>query len=58
MFVGPQRSQLNHENATLEVRKIPADMNNIARLNEHFCKFGTIVNLQVNFCCVYEYVNI
>jgi len=34
-------------NTTLELRRVPADMNNIARINEHFTKFGTLVNLQV-----------
>ncbi|XP_037322845.2 RNA-binding protein 27 isoform X4 [Pungitius pungitius] len=36
-------------NTKLEVRKIPRDLNNIAKLNEHFSKFGTIVNIQVVF---------
>ncbi|GFN87458.1 RNA-binding protein 26 [Plakobranchus ocellatus] len=36
-------------NMTLEVRKIPAEMNNIAKLNEHFGKFGTLTNIQVKF---------
>ncbi len=31
----------------LEVRKIPSNMNTISHLNQHFSKFGTIVNLQV-----------
>lgn len=35
-------------NRTLQVRKIPASMNNIAKLNEHFAQFGQIVNIQVN----------
>uniref|UniRef100_A0A914R362 RRM domain-containing protein n=1 Tax=Parascaris equorum TaxID=6256 RepID=A0A914R362_PAREQ len=34
-------------NRTLQVRKIPAEMNNIAKLNEHFANFGQIVNIQV-----------
>ncbi|AWP01291.1 putative RNA-binding protein 26-like [Scophthalmus maximus] len=33
----------------LLVRQIPPDLNNISKLNEHFCKFGTIVNLQVAY---------
>uniref|UniRef100_A0A1A8LYP3 RNA binding motif protein 27 n=1 Tax=Nothobranchius pienaari TaxID=704102 RepID=A0A1A8LYP3_9TELE len=36
-------------NTKLEVRKIPRDLNNITKLNEHFSKFGTIVNIQVVF---------
>lgn len=35
------------ENATLEVRKIPQEFNNMGKLNEHFGKFGTLVNLQI-----------
>ncbi|KHN74370.1 RNA-binding protein 26 [Toxocara canis] len=34
-------------NRTLQVRKIPAEMNNIAKLNEHFANFGQIINIQV-----------
>ena len=34
-------------NCTLEVRKVPKEFNNIAKLNEHFGKFGTLTNLQV-----------
>lgn len=37
----------HYVNTKLEVRKIPRDLNNITRLNEHFSKFGTIVNIQV-----------
>ncbi|KAG9338010.1 hypothetical protein JZ751_027259 [Albula glossodonta] len=33
----------------LDVRQIPAELNNISKLNEHFSKFGTIVNLQVAY---------
>ncbi|XP_029644206.1 RNA-binding protein 26 isoform X1 [Octopus sinensis] len=36
-------------NTTLEVRKIPRDQNNIAKLNEHFGKFGVLKNIQVSF---------
>ncbi|XP_068571835.1 RNA-binding protein 27 isoform X3 [Cebidichthys violaceus] len=36
-------------NTKLEVRKIPRELNNITKLNEHFSKFGTIVNIQVVF---------
>lgn len=36
-----------YTNTKLEVRKIPPDLNNITQLNEHFSKFGTIVNIQV-----------
>ncbi|XP_035249321.1 RNA-binding protein 26 isoform X1 [Anguilla anguilla] len=36
-------------NAKLDVWQIPAELNNISKLNEHFSKFGTIVNLQVAY---------
>lgn len=36
-----------YTNTKLEVRKIPPELNNITQLNEHFNKFGTIVNIQV-----------
>uniref|UniRef100_A0A8C3FYZ8 RNA binding motif protein 27 n=1 Tax=Cyclopterus lumpus TaxID=8103 RepID=A0A8C3FYZ8_CYCLU len=39
----------HYVNTKLEVRKIPRDLNNITKLNEHFSKFGTIVNIQVVF---------
>ncbi|XP_061164198.1 RNA-binding protein 26-like isoform X2 [Saccostrea echinata] len=34
---------------SLEVRKIPKEFNNIAAINQHFCKFGNLTNIQVNF---------
>ena len=36
-------------NCCLEVKKIPRGLNNISILNNHFGKFGKIVNLQVSF---------
>uniref|UniRef100_A0A3Q1G9F4 RNA binding motif protein 27 n=1 Tax=Acanthochromis polyacanthus TaxID=80966 RepID=A0A3Q1G9F4_9TELE len=50
--IGPRftHTHRNHYvNTKLEVRKIPRDLNNITKLNEHFSKFGTIVNIQVVF---------
>ncbi|XP_018103484.1 RNA-binding protein 26 isoform X1 [Xenopus laevis] len=38
-----------NENTKLELRRIPPELNNISKLNEHFSKFGTIVNLQVAY---------
>jgi hypothetical protein len=35
--------------ATLEIRKIPVEFNTISKLNEHFSKFGTVTNVQVDF---------
>ncbi|XP_025086750.1 RNA-binding protein 26-like [Pomacea canaliculata] len=46
---GFNRQQFKHENLTLEVRKIPVEFNNIAKLNEHFGKFGTLTNIQVSY---------
>ncbi|KAI7807364.1 putative RNA-binding protein 26 [Triplophysa rosa] len=34
-------------NTKLAIKQIPPELNNISKLNEHFSKFGTIVNLQV-----------
>ncbi|XP_062598259.1 RNA-binding protein 26-like, partial [Saccostrea cucullata] len=34
---------------SLEVRKIPKEFNNISAINQHFCKFGNLTNIQVNF---------
>ncbi|CAD6187972.1 unnamed protein product [Caenorhabditis auriculariae] len=39
----------NPELATLQVKKIPPEFNNIAKLNEHFSTFGTVDNIQVRF---------
>nr|XP_014343928.1 PREDICTED: RNA-binding protein 27 isoform X3 [Latimeria chalumnae] len=43
----PKKNQ--YTNTKLEVRKIPQELNTITKLNEHFSKFGTIVNIQVAF---------
>ncbi len=42
-----QESALLFSNTKLAIRQIPPELNNISKLNEHFSKFGTIVNLQV-----------
>ncbi|XP_056010685.1 RNA-binding protein 26-like isoform X2 [Ostrea edulis] len=34
---------------SLEVRKIPKEFNNIMAINQHFCKFGKLTNIQVSF---------
>ncbi|XP_030637079.1 RNA-binding protein 26 isoform X2 [Chanos chanos] len=39
----------NSPNTKLAIRQIPPELNNISKLNEHFSKFGTIVNLQVAY---------
>ena len=36
-------------NCALQVKKIPIESNNIMALNGHFCKFGKIINIQINF---------
>ena len=35
--------------ATLEVKNLPPEYNTISKLNEHFAKFGDIINLQVSY---------
>uniref|UniRef100_A0A8C5AD11 RNA binding motif protein 26 n=1 Tax=Gadus morhua TaxID=8049 RepID=A0A8C5AD11_GADMO len=42
-------AQFHPPNSRLLVRQIPPDLNNISKLNAHFCRFGTIVNLQVAY---------
>ncbi|KAE8625991.1 hypothetical protein XENTR_v10006472 [Xenopus tropicalis] len=44
-----KKVQFPNENTKLELRRIPPELNNISKLNEHFSKFGTIVNLQVAY---------
>ncbi|CAD0206826.1 unnamed protein product [Chrysodeixis includens] len=36
----------NAANCSLEVKKVPRGLNDITHLNNHFCKFGKIVNIQ------------
>lgn len=43
------------DSVTLEIRKIPQELNTITKLNEHFGKFGNIVNIQVRFI-IYYYI--
>lgn len=43
--LGPRVSA--QQNCSLELRKIPRGLNAIAHLNNHFSKFGKIVNMQV-----------
>eukprot|EP00096_Caligus_rogercresseyi_P004457 TRINITY_DN18726_c0_g1_i1.p1 TRINITY_DN18726_c0_g1~~TRINITY_DN18726_c0_g1_i1.p1 ORF type:complete len:838 (-),score=312.60 TRINITY_DN18726_c0_g1_i1:518-3031(-) len=47
----PPPSSLNGRPAALKlaVRNIPPPLNNIASLNNHFARFGTLVNVQVGF---------
>ena len=48
--LGPkQRAVHNPANCSLELKKVPRSLNNITALNNHFSKFGKIVNIQVNF---------
>lgn len=37
----------NPTNCSLELKKVPSGLNNITHLNNHFAKFGKIVNIQV-----------
>ncbi|KAK5638531.1 hypothetical protein RI129_012826 [Pyrocoelia pectoralis] len=43
--LGPRAK--NPSNCSLELKKVPTGLNNIAHLNNHFSKFGKIVNIQV-----------
>ncbi|KAA0720438.1 RNA-binding protein 27 [Triplophysa tibetana] len=43
------QKKVHYVNTKLEVRRIPRELNNITKLNGHFSKFGTIVNIQVVF---------
>ncbi|NXR13511.1 RBM26 protein, partial [Semnornis frantzii] len=45
----PKKVQFGNENTKLELRKVPPELNNISKLNEHFSKFGNLVNLQVAY---------
>ena len=48
--LGPKQRILNNQaNCSLELKKVPRALNNITQLNNHFSKFGKIVNIQVNF---------
>lgn len=49
--LGPRSKTHNtlNQNCALEVRKIPPALNIITHLNNHFGKFGKIVNIQVQF---------
>ena len=40
---------VNHSSSMLAVRNIPVEMNSILHLNGHFSKFGTLVNVQIQF---------
>ncbi|KAG8225803.1 hypothetical protein J437_LFUL005610, partial [Ladona fulva] len=42
--LGPRKN--NPNNCSLELKKVPRGLNNIAHLNNHFAKFGKIVNIQ------------
>lgn len=46
---GKRKFNQNNDNCVLELRKIPSGLNTITQLNNHFEKFGNIVNLQVIF---------
>lgn len=43
--LGPRNK--NPANCSLELKKVPPGLNNIMHLNNHFSKFGKIVNIQV-----------
>ena len=37
------------QNCSLELRKVPRGLNSIAHLNNHFSKFGKIINIQISY---------
>ncbi|KAJ8916686.1 hypothetical protein NQ315_000331 [Exocentrus adspersus] len=45
--LGPRSK--NPQNCSLELKKVPQGMNSITHLNNHFSKFGKIVNIQVQY---------
>lgn len=47
--LGPPGRVAMQQNCSLELRKVPRGLNSIAHLNNHFCKFGKIVNIQVSY---------
>lgn len=44
-----QRRMEDPEKRTLEVRKIPPELNSITKLNEYFSKFGEVTQINVSF---------
>ncbi|CAG2210740.1 RBM26 [Mytilus edulis] len=46
---GYRKPGANNTNTTLELRKVPRENNNIAKLYEYFGKFGTLTNVQVSY---------
>lgn len=47
--LGPPNRIGLQNNCSLELRKVPRGLNSIAHLNNHFCKFGKIVNIQISY---------
>ncbi|CAG0881854.1 unnamed protein product [Cyprideis torosa] len=45
----PHQRFNNRNNCSLEIKKIPRDLNDISHINDHFSKFGRIVNIQVQY---------
>lgn len=43
--LGPRK---NPANCSLELKKVPIAQNTITNLNNHFSKFGKIINIQVS----------
>lgn len=46
--LGPRIPNIQN-NCSLELRKIPRGLNTIAHLNNHFSKFGKIINIQISY---------
>jgi RNA-binding protein 26 len=46
-YAGQKPDGSGSASTTLEIRKIPTEFNTISKLNEHFSKYGTVTNVQV-----------
>ena len=47
--IGRGFNNMHQSSSMLAVRNIPVEMNSILHLNSHFSKFGTLVNVQIQF---------
>ena len=44
-----QGGEVPNSSTMVAIRHIPAELNNITRLNSHFSKFGVLLNVQIHF---------
>ena len=50
--IAPKKKPFVGHRKVLLITRIPSNLNNIMKINEHFQKFGSINNIQVHY---YEY---